>query len=105
MSTKALFPNSKFYNIKKTPHRWLEMSLVIESRVTVREMCSETLPVPERPSQSRDEEPPNPDFIIYNFWFTISSKKVMPFHRTTYNNSIQTAAQLRHRKVAWDELK
>lgn len=52
------------------------MSLINESRVTVTEKCSETLPVPGWPSQSRNEVPYNPKIIIYYFWLTV--KKVMP---------------------------
>lgn len=77
---------------EKTPVRWLEMSLVSESRVTVTEMCSETLPVPERLSQSRDEEPYNPEFIIYYFLLTISSKKLCPFTELL----TATASNLQH---------
>lgn len=55
------------------------MSLVSKSRVTVTARCSEILPVPEQPSQSRDEVPYNPEFIIYYLWLIISSKKLCPF--------------------------
>lgn len=66
--------------------------------MTITARCSETVPVPEQPSQSRDEVPYNPGFIIYYLWLIISSKKLCLFREllTATAQESQPTPKLQH---------